>query len=190
MKRLFDPCRHQRQNLALLAAGALSDSEAPEVERHLAACAGCRAYFAEMRSMADALSNSARACEEIQPTDAAAVRWQRAIHAASAATNRHEAPVSAAWSWWREVIWPWRRVWAGLAVVWMLILAGNLTLRGSASERISITPMLTQRMAASFHYQQAVLAELLAERSLPPDADRQKNFSPKPRTERICFTNV
>ena len=91
---------------------------------------------------------------------------------------------------WREVFWPWRRVWAGLAAVWLVILAGNLSLREPS-------PAITARSAAPsqeaidwFRDQQKILAELLADHSAPRDAERQKLLSPKPRTERFEVITV
>ena len=84
---------------------------------------------------------------------------------------------------WLELIWPCRRTWAGLAVVWILILAANVSLREQSPATIKSGP--SSEMIMTLKDQQKILAELLTDHSVPRDADRQKIFSPKPRTEGI-----
>jgi hypothetical protein len=83
---------------------------------------------------------------------------------------------------WRELIFPSRRTWAGLAAAWVLILAVNFSLRdpGQGGAAKTTTPEMM-----SFQEQQKLLNELLADRSLPIDTDRPKTFSPRPRSERV-----
>ena len=80
-----------------------------------------------------------------------------------------------------EIIWPCRRIWTGLAVVWVLILAANIFLREQSPAIIKSGP--SSEMMMTLKDQQKILAELLTDHSTPPDADRQKLFAPKPRTE-------
>lgn len=82
---------------------------------------------------------------------------------------------------WRELIFPSRRVWAGLATAWLLILAVNFSLRDHSSvagqKFSSPAPMMT------FQQQERLLAELTGPDELRV-AERPKIFSPRPRTER------
>jgi hypothetical protein len=82
---------------------------------------------------------------------------------------------------WLELIWPCRRIWAGLAAVWVLILAANISLHEQSPAIFRSGP--SSEMMMTLKDQQKILAELLTDHSTPPDADRQKIFSPKPRTE-------
>ena len=83
---------------------------------------------------------------------------------------------------WLELIWPCRRIWAGLAAVWILLFIINFSQRaGSQTVIAKSTP--TVEMVATFRDQQKLLNELLADRSLPVDAGRTRIYSPKPRTE-------
>ena len=77
-----------------------------------------------------------------------------------------------------------RRIWAGLAVVWLVILAGNISLREPSPAITAKSTVPSPEAIASFKDQQKLLAELLADHSAPRDSERQKFFSPKPRTER------
>jgi len=87
-------------------------------------------------------------------------------------------------TFWRELILPSRRIWAGLATVWILIFAVNYSTRDHSSA--TTTKMVAPEMM-SFGEQQRLLNELLADRSLPVDIQRPKTFSPKPRTETAKF---
>ena len=84
---------------------------------------------------------------------------------------------------WIELIWPCRRIWTGLAAVWILIFIVNFSQRdGSQTVMAKSVP---PEMMMTFRDQQKWLDELLADRSLPLDAERPRIFSPKPRTETL-----
>ena len=83
---------------------------------------------------------------------------------------------------WRELILPSRRVWAGLAAVWFLILAVNFSTRDhSPAGAGKAAPM--PEMILSFPQQERLLTELIgpdeARTAVPP-----KPFSPRPSGER------
>ncbi|MFZ0828875.1 MAG: hypothetical protein WAO02_15775 [Verrucomicrobiia bacterium] len=116
---------------------------------------------------------------------------RREIVAVAADVNRRKQPIreltfvatlaEAVRLSFLELIWPCRQIWAGLAVVWILILAANVSLREQSPAIIKSGP--SSEMIMTLKDQQKILAELLTDHSLPRDADRQKIFSPKPRTE-------
>jgi anti-sigma factor RsiW len=182
MKRFFNSCWRYRQDICLLAGGVLSEPERNQLENHLAACVNCRKYYEEMKIVTVPLSNWAGNFMHVQPRPAVQARWARAVHA----TSRTEAirrltPAIAFREWWRDVIWPCRRVWAGLAAVWVVILAGNFSLH-EPSQTLAVQSS-PQEMITSFKDQQKFLAELLTDHAVPREAERPKFFSPKPRTE-------
>jgi hypothetical protein len=132
------------------------------------------------------LVNHAENFALLQPRPAARTRWASEIHRAATQTPaRRLTPSMAFREWWRDVIWPCRRFWAGLAAVWAVILAGNLSLHDHAQASPWKSPPSLQAMIVSFKDQQKILTELLVDYSGPRDAERQKNFLPKPRTEYI-----
>ncbi|HTY88289.1 MAG TPA: hypothetical protein VMB80_12550 [Candidatus Acidoferrum sp.] len=90
---------------------------------------------------------------------------------------------------WREVIWPCRRIWTGLAAVWLLILAVNLSMRDPVSN-ITGKPVRSGAVMISWQTQQRWMSELLTERPMPPEADRPRNVVPGPRTESSAPTAV
>jgi hypothetical protein len=84
---------------------------------------------------------------------------------------------------WQELILPCRRTWTGLAAVWILILIVHLSQRDTVNS-ITGKPADPEQMAMLPQAQQRLLNELLADRADPAEADRPRNFSPKPRTEK------
>ena len=182
MKRFFDPCRRHRRNISLLAADAWSESEKHAVERHLSDCADCRKHFEEVKAVTASLANLAESVPQLQPGPSARARWSEAIlEAGRPAAVRRLAPAVAFRDWWRGVIWPHRRVWAGLAAVWVMILAENLSLPGHV--RIPTSKPSAQEMIAAFRDQQRILAELLANNPVSREPEPPKVLAPGPRTE-------
>ena len=87
---------------------------------------------------------------------------------------------------WREMILPARRIWAGLALVWLLILAANFSIRDHSGINSDIkmansTPSPDEIM--SFRQQQQLLTELVGPDD-PSVAKAQKTYSPRPSGER------
>jgi anti-sigma factor RsiW len=184
MKRLFNPCCRYRQNLCLLAGGVLPGPESAQIKNHLAACTDCRKYYEEIKTVAMPLTNWAGNFAHLQPGPTVQNRWARAIQAAGKPEPaRRVTPAMAFREWWQDVIWPCRRLWTGLAAVWVVIFAGNFSLHDHSQTIAMKSSPPSQAMIASFKDQQKVLAELLADYSTPRAAERQKFFSPKPRTE-------
>jgi hypothetical protein len=80
---------------------------------------------------------------------------------------------------WQELFLPSRRIWTSLATIWILILAVNFAERDPApAGKVHAVPMMMSLME-----QQRRLDERFADSSPAVDADREKTFSPKPRTE-------
>ncbi len=80
---------------------------------------------------------------------------------------------------WQELFLPSRRIWSGLAAIWLLILAVNLAQHDpSSADKLTAAPAMM-----SFREQQRWMNELFADRAPTADAEPPKIFSPKPRTE-------
>lgn len=183
MKRFFDPCRRHRKNIALLAADALSETETGSVEKHLASCADCRTYFEQVKVVAAPLEKLAETYPQFQPSESARARWSKAIMAASQpGAVRRPTPAIVFREWWRDVIWPHRRIWAGLAAAWLIILAGNLSLPGHAPSLAGKSAPMSETIL-SWRQQERLLAELIgpaeSRATVPP-----KSFSPQPSSRR------
>jgi hypothetical protein len=185
MKRFFNQCARHRPGISLLAAGVLPESERNEIEKHLVACVRCRELYEETKSVTWSLANYAENFPQLPPSQTARTRWANAVLAAGGpVTVFRLLPTAAFHDWWREVFGPWRRVWAGLAVVWAVILVGNFSLHDHAQAVALKSSRPSQEIMASFSDQQEILAELLADRFAPREVESRKTFSPKPRTGR------
>ena len=93
-------CREVVELVTDYLEGALSERERADFERHLAGCAGCRAYVEQMR-VAIELTGTIDPAEPPSPLReellAAFRDWKRAREGSS------EAP-----PWWRRLAW-WKR---------------------------------------------------------------------------------
>jgi hypothetical protein len=89
-------------------------------------------------------------------------------------------------TFWRELILPSRRLWAGLAAIWILLFIINISQRDPASS-VTGQPVRSPAVMMSWQDQQRWMNELLADRSTPVEADRPRIVAPKPRTQ-VCET--
>ena len=110
--------------------------------------------------------------------------WRAEILEASraAASPRPSTLDSRRDSWWRELLWPCPQAWAGLAAVWVVLLAVNMTTReGSLGTAMAAAPSPATIMA--LREQRELLSKLI---STPPGevAEPPRNSTPRPRSER------
>ena len=85
---------------------------------------------------------------------------------------------------WLELVWPCRRIWTGLAAIWILIFIVNVS-QYDGSQTVIAKSAPSAGVMMTFRDQQKLLDELLADRSLPVDAERPKIYLPKPRRKWI-----
>ena len=83
---------------------------------------------------------------------------------------------------WRELILPSRRIWSGLAAVWLLLFILNVS-QSDPAGGVASQPRRAPAVMLSWQVQQRWMDELLADRSAPPEADRPRTLPPRPRTE-------
>ncbi len=80
------------------------------------------------------------------------------------------------------LLWPHPRAWAGLAAVWILILAVNFSMRDPSPVMAERSAPPSPEVVAELRQQQRMLAELIGPRDTR-EADRFKSFAPQPRSE-------
>ena len=81
-----------------------------------------------------------------------------------------------------ELIWPCRRIWAGLAAVWILIFVFNFSQRDPSELMARKTPPSSPEMILTFRQQEKLLAELMGPNE-PQAVESSKPFLPQPRSE-------
>jgi hypothetical protein len=84
---------------------------------------------------------------------------------------------------WRELIWPCRRIWTGLAAVWILIFVFNVSQRDPSELLARKTPTPTPEMILAFRQQERLLAELIGPNETRSAEPTPKPFLPQPRSE-------
>jgi hypothetical protein len=111
--------------------------------------------------------------------------WRKDILAA--ATQAKSEPATdrePSTSWWRTLFWPAPRAWAGLAAVWVVILAVHfLTDDAPAALQVAHAPPQSRQMLVAMQEKQRLYAELLSEMDANLEAEPAKKFMPKPRSE-------
>jgi hypothetical protein len=85
-------------------------------------------------------------------------------------------------SWLSTLFWPHPKAWAGLAAAWILVFAMHFSLRDPAPALAGKAPPPSPEAVAELRQQQRMLAELIGPAELRL-ADRQRDSSPKPRSE-------
>jgi len=183
MNWFWKSCRRHRANLCLLAGGTLSEPEAGAIRAHLADCADCRKYHDEIMSLAGPLADWEANFAHVMPTQDAQMRWAKAVQAAANAKSiRQTGPENILFNCWRELIWPCRGIWMGLAAVWVLIVVFNFSQRDPSERLAQKAPPPSPEMILAFRQQQRLLAELIG----PGETDsaaKPKPFLPQPRSE-------
>jgi anti-sigma factor RsiW len=168
--------------------GAYFDSEldtqtALAIQQHLAACPKCaRAFAAEAKL-------ETRIAASLKQGQHTAALWKQieqqvvlAAESESGITSASRAPQQP--MWWRELFWPSPRAWAGLAALWVAMLAVTLLTREPAAltearRAASPSPQLKQILKQ----QRQMLAELGGVAD-PAGAERDRSIVPQPRSQR------
>jgi anti-sigma factor RsiW len=190
MKRSSNPCPAWRERVCLLAGNSLPAGEQTEVQRHLAECAGCRAYHEEMKSLTAPLASWEKNFSQVQPDQMLQSRWRKAV-----LTAKHPESVRqfsfrlALRTSWRELIRPCRHAWAAMAALWLLMLGINAAMSGAHPNFPGTHSSSTSTAFPAFEEQRRVLAELippiLGEPIEPP-----RRAHPQPRSQRTTRWSI
>ena len=95
-------------------------------------------------------------------------------------------PVRAALAVWREVIWPCRRVWTGMAALWVVLWGINLRLADTPKTDARARSACAPGMFEALEEQRRLLAELIAPADNQPAEPPRPN--PQPRSDRHSET--
>lgn len=90
-----------------------------------------------------------------------------------------------------SLFWPHPVAWAALGAVWMLIFGIHFSIRDQAASPVMAekTPVASPVVVAELRQQKQMLAELMGGGDAR-EVDRQKIFTPRPRSERTDIVTV
>ena len=115
--------------------------------------------------------------------------WRREILVATDVNRRNDREFTFAATtrlWLRQIFWPSPVAWAGLAAVWILILAVDFSVRDKLPVASAKSGLPPTEVIVQLRQQQRLLAELIGPRDVR-DADRSTPLVPRPRSERAEF---
>ena len=185
MNWTWNRCR-RRPEISLLASGALKEEEKIELESHLAGCQECRSYYGEIRAVIEPLAGWEKQLSPIEATPATRMRWARAVQEEARTSSSVPNPqglrlrlrISMVWV---ELIRPSRYAWAGMAALWLVMLAVNGQLSEHRMIEAGASPSSTQDMIQAWEEQYLGLAELTQPTLAVPATPA---ILPRPRSER------
>ena len=126
-----------------------------------------------------------------QPLRAVPDNWRVEILKAARATEKRYGLRHSSDSvpWWREWLWPCPQAWAGLVVVWLVVLALNMTgsSRSSSDMAKQATPVPVD---ASLSTQRRELARLLDKDNFSEPVPVPKPAPTGPRSEGMSPSKV
>ena len=83
---------------------------------------------------------------------------------------------------WQDLFWSWRRVWAGVAATWLVILGLALATGGTPESRLARTPSPDPQVLAALREQERLLAQMLGQ-AAPPAIARPRTPGPRSAAE-------
>jgi hypothetical protein len=84
---------------------------------------------------------------------------------------------------WQELVWPCRRIWTGLAAVWILIFIVNFSQHDKSEMMARKSSPPSPEMMLAFRQQEILLSELIGQNEIRV-AEPPKTFLPRPSSER------
>lgn len=85
-------------------------------------------------------------------------------------------------SWWRELFWPCRHAWTGMAALWIVMWGINSGLSGG-EQNLATSSTAVPAMLQAMKEQRQLLAELIPPSHRQP-AEPPRHNQPQPRSER------
>jgi len=125
--------------------------------------------------------NAAPKLDAIRQSAVAAVCDRRAMNDARERRSQ-TAATTILKTFWRELILPSRRIWTGLAAIWILIFVFNFSQRDPAGMMARKSPPPSPEMILTFPQQERLMAELIGPNE-PQAVAPPKPFLPQPRSE-------
>jgi hypothetical protein len=149
MTRLFNSCRKYRENLCAMTSSDLPPEDRVRLERHLASCADCRQYRDDIGSMTALLTAGGELFPDVEPSESTCMRWATDFEAAiEPGCSTVTRALRGFLDWSRDMVWPCRRIWAGIAAIWLVILGLSATQRAKNEAQGYPSPEIMRALLA------------------------------------------
>ncbi|HEY2952508.1 MAG TPA: zf-HC2 domain-containing protein [Verrucomicrobiae bacterium] len=175
----MNSCREHRENVSLLASGALPELERSAVRDHLAHCAACREYCEEIVRLSGEFQQWARTAPPVEVGAAFRIRWMSCVQTADSPTRTLLAAVISRWAEW---LWPSPVAWGGLAAVWIWLIIVQWAAPAQRAFDHELARSPSSGTVISFAQRQRELSSLLEGLALTPAPS--KPDPPRPRSQR------
>ena len=160
-----------------------------EIQQHLATCTECTRVFTAEAKL------DARIMAGLKQGQRSAALWEQVEQKMIAAAKSAAAPrtsildfrpsfLSTLNAQLATLLWPSPRAWAGLAAVWLVMLAVNFSTRDQATALAAHSAGPPSPDTVRVLKQQEQLLAELVERDETRGADKSKAVPPRPHTER------
>ena len=116
--------------------------------------------------------------------DAKLDQIRRAVVADLTPRPTKEPEISFVLKLWRELVWPCRRTWAGLAATWLAILVFNHSQSGSGPAVVAGASAPPAEIRLAWREQHRVLEEILGAKAPVTPAEPPRHPNNQPRSER------
>ncbi len=190
MNWFINPCRRRRRSLCLLASGALPEPERTALQSHLAGCEDCRRYYVEIFQVTAPIANWESSYSQLQPDEHMRMRWAQAVQAATRSPHSGQfTPWLVLLKCWRELVWPCRRAWAGLAAAWLVLCVVNAWLTTAARPMMATATSAVSGRLQLIEEQRRVLVELTGPNE-PLSTGHAQRLKPQPRSERVLRVRI
>ena len=183
MKQIFGVCARSRRYICLQASGELRSEHRARLQSHLAVCPRCRQYHDDIRGVAGALATWERSFGAVEPRQAVLARWEKDLtDAIELQQSTRESRSYWLLDWCREMVWPYRRIWTGMAAVWLFLFGVNLFERDPARTAAAQSSPPSLEMVRAYLSHEGFVGGPMA-RAQKPVAAPSGSPAPGPRSE-------
>ncbi len=175
-------CDQVKAVIGLYLDSELDGRSAQEVRAHLEQCPDCAALYRDEQAFDEALR------ARLKPSAPTAPLWKReeALVAEAfarraqgeARTGQRIRVLAPRTSFWREFLWPAPSYYAGLAVVWLLLLLFRPAQPETAGHPVTVRSQMSPQARFALLEQRRELKQMLANPETAPEEPREKAAPP------------
>jgi hypothetical protein len=181
MRWQLNSCRAHRENVSLLACGALPENERTSVRDHLADCAKCRQAFEKIVRLSGDFRQWTSTVQPIGAGAAFRARWMQSVQSANGSARTWSATLISHWS---ECLWPSPLAWGTLAAIWICLLSFRWVTTPQRAPGYEMAGSRSTTTKITFAQRQRELTFLLETFDRPRGPAASKPGISRPRTQR------